>query len=156
MIPATEVAWAAGFFEGEGSVMLLAHSQSRSLARLSVEVSQVDPDPLEWLRERWGGPIYTGAQRKRQRTYYRWIVTATQATAFLGDIQPYVLRPVVRARIELALAFQSQKVATWDNRTDAYHARQADFIAGMRHLNQRGAADLTDLERAVLAAREES
>lgn len=155
----TERAWAAGFFEGEGSVWIAARPQDRIIAGLLVEVSQVDPEPLRWLHERWGGNIPPGFRQssKRDRTSFRWRVRAARAAAFLASIEPYLVRPLVRRRVALAQAFQAQKTNTWANRTPEYAAVQRDFLETMRQLNGRGFGyvepELTPLERAIMQGR---
>lgn len=119
--------------------MLLRHRQSRSLARLSVEVAQIDREPLEWLQQRWGGGLYSRESRTdNQRSNYRWMLRGPSAAVFLGDIQPFVVRPIVLARIRLAVEYQAQKTATWENRTPEYRQRQEEFVDAMSVLNRRG------------------
>src|SRR5271165_4183254 len=100
MIPDTERAWAAGFFEGEGHVQI-TFSKS-TLGGLSLEIQQVDPAPLEWLHERWGGqPHYVWLRNHKGRPYYRWVRISANAAAFLRDIEPFVVRPHARVRLAI-------------------------------------------------------
>lgn len=150
----SETAWAAGFFEGEGAIMVLRHGPSRSLAYLSCEVAQIDREPLVFLQARWGGGIYDRESRTlNQRANSRWQCRAVGGAAFLADIEPFIVRPIVRERVRLAIEFQAQKTNTWANRTPEYHERQRWYVARFSELNRRGVAALTPLERAVLSAR---
>lgn len=66
-----EIAWAAGVFEGEGSVT----STGRSAARASVEMS--DLDVLERLQHILGGRVNGPRQRgPRRKPMYRWEVSS--------------------------------------------------------------------------------
>jgi hypothetical protein len=156
---AQDCAWAAGFFEGEGSVMIVARPPARVLAALITDLSQVDREPLQWLRDRWSGTIPPGLrQHAGGRPFFRWRLRGPRAAKFLCDVRPVIVRPLVQRRIDLALAFQAQKTITWENRTPEYAARQRQFIAAMRALNGRGVdflppADLSPLEQAVMRLR---
>lgn len=147
----TEKAWAAGFFEGEGYVHFSGRTSmlnGGTFGFLQTEVSQVDPTPLQWLKERWGGSISrTNPKTARARPFYRWVLLSKQASMFLSDMQPYLVRAHVSARVTLAIAFQAQKTRSHENRTPEYKARQMAFIQEMAKLNRRG------VERAALATR---
>lgn len=68
-----EVAWVAGFLEGEGYFIL-------KRGRLFVGANQVNPEPLERLQELLGGYIYKrervmgrkGTQSPNKRAWYGW------------------------------------------------------------------------------------
>lgn len=159
MVTEGERAWAAGFFEGEGSVWIAARRQDRMLAALHVEISQVDRSPLDWLFDRFGGNVPKGMRHRggRGRPYWRWRIRASRAALFLRDIEPFLVRPIVRRRVSLAIAFQQQKTITWANRTPEYAQAQRDFIDTMRQLNGRGDGwvepKAMPLERAIMVER---
>jgi hypothetical protein len=141
-----EKAWAAGFFEGEGSIQFnrSKNTSNRTLGWLIIEITQVDPSPLEWLNERWPGRSYwTNQKSKNARPFFRWERTSTFATSFLRDIQPFIVRPLMQKKIDLALAFQAQKTRTHDNRLPEYRDRQTWFVNEMLRLNLRGKAALS-------------
>ena len=99
-------AWAAGFFDGEGSVIVsrarygLLHSLHHSLA---VTISQKDQTPLCWFRTHWGGYL----QQSKRTGVWLWVVRARLAAQFLHDILPHVCCD--RPRVQLALEFQARK-----------------------------------------------
>lgn len=144
----TEIAWAAGFFEGEGTIQISGRRQ-KSIGILSVELSQVDLVPITFLVQRWGGSVYRYPKTRTGRSYNRWVFIARNAATFLRDIEPHVVRDEVRVKIVLALTFQDQKLSTWGNRTKIYRLTQLDFVARMKTLNRRGA----EVERVALSAR---
>jgi hypothetical protein len=147
----TSDAWAAGFFEGEGTIGLTSAGGGRS-HRLSVEVSQIDREPLDALMAAYGGRIYRFEGGDRQRAYFRWALATRQAVAFLERIEPHVIRASVRERIAVAREFQACRRFDHSNRTEAYKARDDALVGRMRELNRRG-PDLTPLEQMVLGAR---
>src|SRR3990167_5635725 len=69
-----ELAWAAGFLEGEGS--FVSHG-----AGLTVSAVQVELDPVLRLRDLFGGKIkqYHHRQRTMGRPYYKWTIHGSHA-----------------------------------------------------------------------------
>lgn len=145
-----ECAWAAGFFEGEGSVSVGSTGAGRTVTRIHVEVAQVDRSPLEWLAARWGGNVYDCQPKShRGRPFHRWVLNVPATKVFLADIRPFVVRERVQQRIDIALACLAAKTNTHQNRTPEYRALHHGFVAQLRALNARG----TPLEQAVLRGR---
>ena len=105
----TEISYASGFFDGEGSVTI----ESRKLAktktlnwRISVRVSQNVKEPLELLKNIWGGSICERAYQNDQKSihFYQWSIHTRDADKFLRDIQPYSI--VKKEHIRIALEFR--------------------------------------------------
>ena len=59
-----DLAWAAGIYEGEGSVYILPHK--RSCANL--QISMTDLDILQRLQNLFGGSIYA---KKKQKVHHK-------------------------------------------------------------------------------------
>jgi hypothetical protein len=95
------VAWAAGFFDGEGCIYA-GHDQNNGyhIWRFIVLVSQTDPRPLEAMRERWGGTI---AFKKRGQPHHKdqwsWRITGEPASVFIAEVLP-----LLRVKGEVASA----------------------------------------------------
>lgn len=108
-----DIVYAAGFFDGEGSIniCLVKHSKSgRSYHQLFVTVAQVDPRPLIWLKENWRGSVCfrnPPSNTDTQRPSYRWQVSGPTAAKFLADVQPYL--KVKDKEVAIALAFRELK-----------------------------------------------
>lgn len=107
LIEPVDVAYAAGFFDGEGTVSI---GRIPSGFRAQVVVNNTDLFPLEWLRERWGGKVYKfrppGVGFRRQS--WQWVLPERRIVGFLSDVLPYlkIKRPVA----ENAIAFLQLKV----------------------------------------------
>ena len=71
-------AWAAGFYEGEGSVF--KHRRT-----FRVTIPQKNEEPLIWLQERYGGTIHSPTKSKDLSV---WYVSGSSARAFMTDIYP--------------------------------------------------------------------
>lgn len=96
-------AWAAGFFDGEGTVGLYAKASRPSTFHLSVEITQKDSIPLALLQRVYGGTITT----RREGGVSHWKTQARKASAFLEDIEPYLI--VKRKQVLVALDFQARR-----------------------------------------------
>ena len=106
---ALDVAYAAGFFDGEGHITIgFMSSKARTrgaIYTMRVGATQNDLAPLVWLRDRWGGSI-----RRLARTTtggnptFKWDLCSRMAASFLRDVSPLLL--VKRRRADIALRFQ--------------------------------------------------
>lgn len=89
-----ELAWIAGFYEGEGCVSLTPNLRPR------ISIVQKDQEPLEWIQSRFGGRIYlTG----RTRTPTLVISRRALVKDFLETILPYMRLEKRIAKAELAI-----------------------------------------------------
>ena len=97
-------AYAAGFFDGEGSISIEKPRQRRGYT-LMVGVGQRDVSPLLWLQSLWGGRI--APMRHNPKGAWKWVCSSAVAGIFLTDILPYLKnkRPVA----DLALSLQQTK-----------------------------------------------
>lgn len=133
------IAWAAGLFEGEGSIRI-NKATKRNLGHLVVSVVNTDYQVLEFFQRRWPGYLKraTGL-RPDQRPAWVWVVAARKAAAFLEAISPFVVRDIVKARIDCALKFQRDKAVPGATRvSDEYRAEQFGSYLWMKELNMRG------------------
>jgi hypothetical protein len=148
---ATDVAYAAGLFEGEGCVSIHRHHprrQNHPTFSLEALVNMCDREPTDLLHRFWGGRLYTITPKEANwRPITRWLVSGRYAAIFLAAIRPHLQTQRVEAKVELALAFQAQKMPKGPALSFAYHARQAEFAAAIRQLNRVGAAALSADER---------
>jgi hypothetical protein len=109
------LAWAAGFFDGEGCV-LVSERNNKTVYQLFTSVTQQEPTALHMLKQRFGGnvtPDKTAATssyfRKRGAVLaWRWKATSTESYAFLQAIEPYVI--VKAEQVRAALCFPAAGV----------------------------------------------
>jgi len=104
-------AWAAGFFDGEGCVLVTISRSERCRhgfrTVLQAHVTQTSTPCLELFKSRWGGKITTSEYRcptgRRWAVQHRWDVKNGDAVPFLKDIFPYAV--VKREQIAAALRY---------------------------------------------------
>ena len=112
----TELAWAAGFFDGEGSTSVLYPGKSKvrpeGYACLHMKVPQKDSRPLHRFREAVGCGSVTGPYLQGECEIYSWQLGGKMARPVLDTLWPYLSEPkreqaaaaiaIVEARPELA------------------------------------------------------
>lgn len=130
-----ELAWAAGLFEGEGSISI-SKPTHRNWGHLMADVPNTDDQIVRFFVERWGGVVQHHPSRGRRRAYWRWRTASRQAAAFLRDIRPFVITDRVKGRIDHGVAFQEQKRPTCS--TEDYREAQWAAYWWMAELNLRG------------------
>src|SRR5690349_10803645 len=124
-----EVIWAAGFFDGEGTVMLDKPRSGNRYCTLYAKIGSIDRESLEIFHRRWGGSLSArkGNTAKNERDSYYWSIAAQKAATFLADIQPYVVLEKNKRRIRLALEFQAGKTRPGCRPAPDRLAIEADF-----------------------------
>jgi hypothetical protein len=103
-----DCAYAAGFFDGEGTVFI-AEDRGRKEARgpiynMRVLASQVDPAPIHWLQSKWGGTVTRRPGSESRQANWVWNCFAQKAAAFLRDVRPYL--KVKADEADIAIEFQ--------------------------------------------------
>lgn len=108
----TLIAWAAGFFDGEGCITV----QKKDGVRLGLvaEISNTDPRPLYLLLDYFGGCIRgkwnepAKALHPTWKPCWTWRVKGTRAQNFLRAIYPYLV--VKKEQASLVMNFSGD---TW-------------------------------------------
>jgi hypothetical protein len=116
------LAWAAGFFDGEGCVLVEMSKSERSKGgkrfRLHATVTQTSLPCLDKYMSEFGGKIvtneYTTPNGRRWSVQHRWSVRDKEALAFLAAIHPYTV--VKYDEITVALNYP---MSTTHNKLDA-------------------------------------
>ena len=108
-----DVAWCAGFFEGEGSVTVY-HTQVGFLGNVSCE--QKVKEPLLKMQEVFGGEI----EPRHSRKSWQWTLYGHQAKAFLNVLKFFIQTPHRQKEIIIFNAYfsttdveQRIKMLTW-------------------------------------------
>lgn len=121
-ITKTELAYAAGFFDGEGSIGIAftKNTNGKRYHRLMISIVQTDPRPLLWIKARFGGYMGTGKMHNLGRKLaYTWQSNSQVAEDFLRTIRPYLI--VKAEQADIALAFRETKRNT---RAGMVHGRK--------------------------------
>lgn len=136
-----DLAWAAGLFEGGGTVTIAVRNSDQTY-RLVIIVGNTDPEVIGFFDERWPGwvqPFY--GERLSRKAGSSWTRAGPRAEEFIREIFPYIRCSRVRAKMSLALRFraaQSRRKTEWSQGT--YKPKQKTLYDAMKLLNKRGAA----------------
>ena len=105
------IVWAAGFFDGEGSVFVEISKNKNTRRRvrnlLTASVTQTSTPCLNLFKQCFGGNITPITKSRRSHmnnsVCFVWRVRSKDAIAFLEVIAPYVV--VKKEQVELALQY---------------------------------------------------
>lgn len=80
-----DIAYLAGFLEGEGCF----HTNAAKYKVAQVDAVQVNKEPLEYIRERFGGSLRPRkAQREGQSDFWVWQVNGARAREVIRLVYP--------------------------------------------------------------------
>lgn len=109
------IVWSAGFYDGEGCI-LVTSNPARTRFTLLSSVAQQDPQPLRMLKKRFGGGVNTdigasiGYKRKNGTALiWRWKVSGAKAYDFFLAIEPYSITK--QSQLQLALTWPTPHVS---------------------------------------------
>jgi hypothetical protein len=109
VISDVDLAYAAGVFDGEGSVSLDMKQKAAHRAKhgvLRVNVTNTCEELIDWFEDKFGGHTYMNDSRS-SRNVHKWQAGARVARDFLQQVLPYLI--VKRRQAEIAILFQSRK-----------------------------------------------
>lgn len=100
------LAWVGGFYTGEGCVSAFTSPSHRGKPALTIQINQVEREPLERVQKLLGLGIIRGPYSKKrpnQRDQYHFVVTGfIKVQAVLAVLWPY-LSPVKQEQARAAL-----------------------------------------------------
>jgi hypothetical protein len=135
------IAWAAGFFDGEGCVTGYEGLQGGRWRRFSfgVQVAQVRREPLDLLQATWGGSIRAvQTRRPEHQDQFIWTIRGQPGARFLTDILPHLRVKTVAAQAAIPCLFRIHKHGVAFTEDEVAGRRAA--IAIIRAANRRGKA----------------
>jgi hypothetical protein len=104
------LAYAAGIFDGEGSVGIrLIKKKGATEAKyhsVTVSITSTDTALTDWLQCHFGGRVNQNHRENADRNYkdaWKWLLLARHAAAFLEAIRPYLIVKAHQARVALEL-----------------------------------------------------
>lgn len=136
-VPPHELAWAAGFMEGEGTVRINAITR-RNKGALLVSTVNTDEALIDWFQARWPGYCKPAPGRPGRRDAWVWTIAANVARDFLVAIRPYVVSGRMLERIDLAVRWQELKAVHWRHRDEAWAEEHFALYLYSAELNARG------------------
>lgn len=115
----SDIAYAAGLFDGEGSVSIgiKRRPNQKPFHELYVQMSMVRREALDFLVANWGGKVYSW-HGSTGRAYYKWCIYTARAAGFLECILPEIR--IKNHAVELALSVRGIK--DFDNRETIHQA----------------------------------
>lgn len=140
-----ELAYLAGFFDGEGSISIIKTKNGHSLV---LSVSQLNPVPLIRLQARFGGSVHRQPDRRGNRSMVVWTTAARRGLAALETLRPYLLVKADEAHV--GIDFQANRDG-WTDKT-AELERRDRLHARLKELKQRS-YDEVELPPTVKAPR---
>lgn len=102
--PRIDLAWAAGMFEGEGTVTVVsAGRKSKIGSRCLVSLTSTDREIVAFFDHRWPGVIYTKKPAKPQhKIAWTWTLNNSEAIAnFLDDLRPFLQTAAEREKFDV-------------------------------------------------------
>jgi len=106
-----EIAWLAGFFEGEGSIILskptLRGDGRYSTGRVLITISNTDLALLGPFSSRYGGKVILHERSRGRGFTHRWSCPGPSELGFLQDILPHL---VGRKREKVGIALEYLKL----------------------------------------------
>jgi len=117
----TDLAYVAGLFDGEGSIVIGVSKRKRSDRIvpnhwLQVGIGICEKSLVDWLHSEFGGHITSNGKTKEQgakRQSWTWRVMSNEGAAFLSSILNYLR--IKKEQAELAIEFQT-KAAPYQGR----------------------------------------
>lgn len=134
-IGSLDCAWAAGLFEGEGTVTLSANKAMR--VRPSISVPNTDREVVEFFHRRWGGSIRNHQPSGNARLVHVWGLSSGEPIeCFIRDMLPFIRTRRVRDKMEIVLQDVVDRFANVQR--GKVYERSLDRMATIRELNRRG------------------
>lgn len=127
----TELAYLAGFFDGEGYVGISSdHPKWKNgdvYYRLRINVAQKNPVVLLRLKSIYGGTLHQGKDG-----VWKWYADGKMGCSFLSDIFPFLV--IKKQQVELALEFQSLNVGK--GKTSLQKERQEQIAKSVKQMKR--------------------
>lgn len=103
-----DLAWAAGFIDGEGSINLGFSNNQKSIT-LNLSAKQIDPRPLIKLSKMFGGNVRE-LTTLNKRGINEWYIIGNKAKEALILLQPFLVNKKIQARLAVACMNERGKI----------------------------------------------
>lgn len=120
------LAWAAGFFDGEGSIIVEMSKEAKCKhgfrTSLHATVTQTSLPCLQLFLERFGGSIITSENRtpqgRRWAVQHRWVVRNEAALEAIEALLPYLVVKKTQAEAALKYPMYSEDGRKYGNKSN--------------------------------------
>ena len=110
----SDLAYAAGFFDGEGSIGIYHHRKKTCKSGwqngLRVRGYNTNEMVIRWFEYNFGGSVHKKKAEANRQQGYVWNADSRIAYQFLKQVLPYL--KVKKSQAELALSFQERRQPT--------------------------------------------
>lgn len=87
-----DLAYAAGYIDGDGCLYIGSYSNSNKIIyEYSIQVSSVKKESCDWLKNKFGGSIRTKEKEGNRRTPYVWTIKNKECIELAHAIRPYLV-----------------------------------------------------------------
>jgi len=136
----TEKAYAAGLFDGEGSVIIQRREKDGCTpsTMLVVSVTITTPAAVDFLRATFGGYTNSWQPRGNRQRAHRWRLRGEAAFLFLQDVFPYLI--IKREHAKVGIEFQSARPRYGGRQplSDSELWIDLEYYEEMKRLNKKG------------------
>ncbi len=123
----TDIAWAAGFIDGEGCIQLSRAGRGMRAHVLRINVPQVHRAPLDRLAAMFGGGVHPKqTTNPRHRQQHVWEITSYRAAAALRRLRPYLLLKGREA--DLAVMYVGSNTTRQGRRKTDFEIAEAESV----------------------------
>lgn len=134
----SQLGWAAGMLDGEGTIGLYKHNKRTNQVTLKVSIGNTYKPALEFLQQFFNGwgSLYPLTKYPGRKQVYAWCVSARQASEVVKKLAPYLI--IKRAQAAVALEWARNIGAVGKRLTDDQKAGRQMLVVLIKGLNQTG------------------
>jgi hypothetical protein len=130
----TDIAWAAGFFDGEGCITVFRANGGRNHA-LRVGFAQKNKIPVERFEDLFGGEAIYHMKKDGSGHWY-WNLYGRNALRFLQTISPYLVMKADQASTAIAFQLRRQTSTTKNPLTSEERALDLQDYIDLKRMKQ--------------------
>jgi len=129
------VAYAAGFFDGEGCVNCSANKSGSPFVRIMVANTNIEV--LELFKSYWGGDIQKSSRSKDHwKQAYNWRLANSDASTFLREILPFLV--IKKDQASAAIQFNDMRPGKGAKWQEPAKTQAIELLNKIREKNKRG------------------
>lgn len=139
--------YAAGLFDGEGSILILAEQNAKH--RLRIKIANTDYAVIEWLQSIFDGTASdnlspTRKRKPNEKDAWEWRLNGKEASQFLMLITPFLKVKREQARIAIEFQEYAQTLPYGYKRTEGVFERCEDYRVQVTNLKKHTSTLLSD------------